>query len=286
MFSKARWKDSIMSADVCKKEVGHTSNVLLADVGNSRIKLALVSAVSQGMPLLERRYELDSRDFSYDDFESWLMAVVSPSTTFYIASVCDTAAAQLETAISSINGTRQLRIQLHRVHSSDLPLKVKTEQPDRVGVDRLAAATAASHLVSSNNGCIIIDCGTAATVDMVGSDSQFLGGAILPGPALLARCLADGTSLLPEVSSLGHASPPPMPGRSTNNAIAAGVGFGIRGAVCRLVDEARRELGSETEIFLTGGWRGIVRGEFSNIREFPDLVLSGIGIAAMRISGL
>ena len=110
MYSKARWKDSIMSADVCKKEVDHTSNVLLADVGNSRIKLALVSGVSRGMPLLERRYELDSRGFSYDDFESWLMAVVSPSTKFFIASVCDAAAAQLETAISAISGTRQLLV--------------------------------------------------------------------------------------------------------------------------------------------------------------------------------
>ena len=286
MRSKVRWKDLVMSADVSTKEIDRMSNVLLADVGNSRIKLALVSGVSQGMPLLERRYELDSRGFSYDDFESWLMPVVSPSTMFYIASVCDAAAAQLETAISAISRTRQLLVQLHRVHFSDLPLEVKTEQPDRVGIDRLAAATAASHIGSSNNGCIVIDCGTAASVDMVASGRQFLGGAILPGPALLARSLADGTSLLPEVSSLGHASPPPMPGRSTNNAIAAGIGFGIRGGVCRLVDEARRELGSEADIFLTGGWRGIVRGEFSNVREFPDLVLSGIGIAAMRISGL
>ena len=45
-------------------------------------------------------------------------------------------------------------------------------------------------------------------------------------------------------------------------------------------------MGPETEIFLTGGWRGVVRGEIPNAREFPDLVLSGIGIAAMRISGL
>ena len=106
--SKARWKDSVMSADLAKKEVDRTSNVLLADVGNSRIKLALVSGVSQGMPLLERRYELDSRDFSYDDFESWLMAVVSPSTTFYIASVCDAAAAQLARAFAHTD--------LHNVH--------------------------------------------------------------------------------------------------------------------------------------------------------------------------
>ena len=78
MRRKARWKDSVMSADVSTEEVDYTSNVLLADVGNSRIKLALVSGISQGMPLLERRYELDSRGFSCDDFESWLMAVVSP----------------------------------------------------------------------------------------------------------------------------------------------------------------------------------------------------------------
>jgi len=121
MRSKVRWKDLVMSADVSTKEIDRTSNVLLADVGNSRIKLALVSGVSQGMPLLERRYELDSRGFSYDDFESWLMPVVSPSAIFYIASVCDAAAAQLETAISAISRTRQLLVQLHRVHFSDLP---------------------------------------------------------------------------------------------------------------------------------------------------------------------
>ena len=275
-----------MSADVSEEGASRTNKVLLADVGNSRTKLALLSGVSQGMPLLERRYDLDSRDFNSDDFENWLRAAVPASATFFIASVYDTAAAQLETAISAVSATHHLFVQRQRVHFSDFPLEVKTDQPDRVGIDRLAAATAASHLVSSKNGCIVIDCGTAASVDMVASEGQFLGGAILPGPALLARSLADGTSLLPEVSSLGHAPPPPMPGRSTNNAITAGIGFGIRGAVCRLVDEARRELGPEADIFLTGGWRGVVRGEFSNVREFPDLVLFGIGIAAMRISGL
>ena len=277
---------SIMSADVSEEGASRTNKVLLADVGNSRTKLALLSGVSQGIPLLERRYDLDSRDFNSDDFENWLRAAVPASATFFIASVYDTAAAQLETAISAVSATHHLLVQRQRVHFSDFPLGVKTDQPDRVGIDRLAAATAASHLVSSKNGCIVIDCGTAASVDMVASEGQFLGGAILPGPALLARSLADGTSLLPEVSSLGHAPPPPMPGRSTNNAITAGIGFGIRGAVCRLVDEARRELGPEADIFLTGGWRGVVRGEFSNVREFPDLVLFGIGIAAMRISGL
>jgi hypothetical protein len=58
---------------------------------------------------------------------------------------------------------------------------------------------------------IIVDCGTAATVDMLSPSGVFLGGAILPGPALMARALAEGTSRLPAVAALEQASPPPMP---------------------------------------------------------------------------
>lgn len=280
-----------MPVDVSEEEVNRTNKVLLADVGNSRTKLALVSGVSQGMPLLARQYELDSHNFNCKDFENWLMGEVVCPTAFYIASVCDSAVTQLETAISAVSKNGQFPVRVHRVDFSDLPLAVETEQPSRVGIDRLAAATAASYLVSSKlipskKGCIVIDCGTAVSVDMVTSDRQFLGGAILPGPALLARSLADGTSLLPEVSPAQCVAAPLMPGRSTSDAIAAGIGFGIRGAVSRLVDEAHREIGSEADVFLTGGWRWIVQDEFSDAQEFPELVLSGIGIAAMRMSGL
>ncbi|MCK4685083.1 MAG: type III pantothenate kinase, partial [Pirellulales bacterium] len=185
-----------MPVDVSEEEVNRTNKVLLADVGNSRTKLALVSGVSQGMPLLARQYELDSHNFNCKDFENWLMGEVVCPTAFYIASVCDSAVTQLETAISAVSKNGQFPVRVHRVDFSDLPLAVETEQPSRVGIDRLAAATAASYLVSSKKGCIVIDCGTAVSVDMVTSDRQFLGGAILPGPALLARSLADGTSLL------------------------------------------------------------------------------------------
>ena len=53
-----------MPVDVSEEEVNRTNKVLLADVGNSRTKLALVSGVSQGMPLLARQYELDSHNFN------------------------------------------------------------------------------------------------------------------------------------------------------------------------------------------------------------------------------
>ena len=88
---------------------------------------------------------------------------------------------------------------------------------------------------------------------------------------------------LSEVAALGELPPPPLPGRATGEAIAAGIGYGIRGAIARLVAEARQVLGGDPGVFLTGGWRGAVRGELSGVVEMADLVLAGIGLAALRL---
>jgi pantothenate kinase type III len=74
-----------------------------------------------------------------------------------------------------------------------------------------------------------------------------------------------------------------MPGKSTQQAIAAGIGLGMRGAVARLVAEAATALGGEPQCFLTGGSRGIVRDVLSGALEIPDLVLHGIALAAGRL---
>ncbi|MFM8705521.1 MAG: type III pantothenate kinase, partial [Planctomycetia bacterium] len=130
---------------------------------------------------------------------------------------------------------------------------------------------------------IVVDCGTAATVDVVSPSGAFLGGAILPGPALMARALAEGTSKLPAVAALQEQeAPPAMPGRSTHEAIAAGIGWGIRGAIARLVEEARGAVGAKADVILTGGWRGAVRDALPGAIEMPELVLAGIALAAER----
>jgi pantothenate kinase type III len=73
-----------------------------------------------------------------------------------------------------------------------------------------------------------------------------------------------------------------MPGRSTQEAIAAGIGWGIRGAIARLVEEARASIGAGTDVILTGGWRGAVRDALPGAIEMPELVLAGIALAADR----
>jgi len=84
------------------------------------------------------------------------------------------------------------------------------------------------------------------------------------------------------VAALGAAPPPPMPGRSTRDAIAACVGFGIQGAIARLVAEGQRAVDNRAEVLLTGGWRGAVRVALPGAAEIPDLVLLGVALAATR----
>ena len=263
-------------------------SVLLADVGNTRIKLAVVSdhgidqTGKRRLPVVSKRQDLDSRGFRPSHLENWLNSAAPTAAVVLVASVHDAAAARLEAAIAELSATRHRPLRQRRVVHTDLPLVIVVAEPHKVGIDRLAAAAAASIVRREGRAAVIVDCGTAATVDLLSSAGDFLGGAILPGPTLMARALAEGTSRLPAVAALEQESPPPMPGSSTAEAIAAGIGWGIRGAIRRLVDEAQNTLGGEADVILTGGWRAAVRDALPGAIEMPELVLAGIAMAAQR----
>lgn len=258
--------------------------LLVADVGNSRIKLAVVADPGGGgrLPRVHRRQDFLSRDFRPLNIERWLAGAAPGPALLLVASVHDAAAVRLEAAIAEVSATRHRPLRQRRVGRADLPVEVLVDEPHRVGIDRLAAAAAAALVAPAGRGAIVVDCGTATTVDMISPQGHFLGGAILPGPALLSRALAEGTSRLPEVAALDHDLPPAMPGRSTQQAIAAGIGWGMRGAVARLVAEARASLGEGADVILTGGSSGVVRDALPGARDMPDLVLLGIAMAATR----
>ena len=266
--------------------------VVVADVGNTRIKLAVVEdhesaraeegGLPSRLPTVGRRQDLMSRDFHAANLQSWLRLVAPGSAVVLVASVHDAAAAVLEMALAEESATSHRPLRQRRITAEDLPLVIRGVESQRIGMDRLAAAAAANLLRTPGRGAIVIDCGTAATVDMLSAEGEFLGGAILPGPALMARALAEGTSRLPEVQALERSAPPAMPGRSTHEAIGAGIGWGMQGAVARLVEEARETLGADAEVFLTGGWMAAVREALPGAIEVPDLVLAGIALAAPR----
>jgi len=136
-------------------------------------------------------------------------------------------------------------------------LENRCRTPETVGADRLFAARGAMALVGRS--CLVVDAGTAVTVDVVldprGAQNAgaFLGGAIAPGPELLARSLAEGTWNLPRIEPAVGA---PALGRDTAGALRSGVGVGFRGAVRELARRIAAEAGlGEVPIVLTGGAR-------------------------------
>ncbi len=155
-------------------------------------------------------------------------------------------------------------------------------QPERIGRDRLFAARGALERVRAS--AIVVDAGTALTVDALRVDpitgrGEFLGGAIAPGPRLLATALARGTAHLPRVDPLPGAR---ALGRDTQAALQSGVVVGFEGAARELVLRVGVEAGiPEAPVLLTGGARGFLVASSSFARglrviEEPELVARGL----------
>jgi type III pantothenate kinase len=132
------------------------------------------------------------------------------------------------------------------------PLEIACRDPHTIGRDRLFAAAGA--WAELHEAGIVLDAGTALTVDALDSGKhggRFLGGAIAPGPQLLARALGTGAAQLFEVDYAPNA---PALGRDSAAALRAGISVGFRGAAIELVRCVAREAGLEDSVlWLTGG---------------------------------
>ena len=115
------------------------------------------------------------------------------------------------------------------------------EVPAQLGADRWAAAIAAWHLF--RHACIIVNAGTAVTIDALSHDGVFLGGLILPGPSLMREALAQNTELKFPRGQFRR-----LPA-TTADAIESGILQALLGAVERM----GAVLGGETMRLLSGG---------------------------------
>ena len=109
---------------------------------------------------------------------------------------------------------------------SQLPITVHVNEPQAVGLDRLCNAVAVNSRKLQGVAAVIIDAGTAVTVDYVDEAGVFQGGAILPGLWIMAELLHRHTALLPlmkrgELKQMIASTRPP--GKSTLEAMAVGI---------------------------------------------------------------
>jgi type III pantothenate kinase len=168
--------------------------------------------------------------------------------------------------------------------AAELPLRVNLEFPDKVGIDRLLDAVAANVLRAPTVPAIVIDAGTATTVNYISTEGAFEGGAILPGIELGARVLHQHTALLPLIDAQSLVLNPVEPlGRNTPGAIASGLWYGQVGAVRELVTRLSESADRPPLLLVTGGngrWLAPALGPPARFER--DLALRGLAIVAQR----
>jgi type III pantothenate kinase len=153
-------------------------------------------------------------------------------------------------------------------------LKIRYRNPVDVGPDRIANAIAATHLHPDRH-LIVIDFGTATTIDVVRAGRDYLGGLILAGLRLQMEALERNTARLPNVEIVPDVE---LIGRSTIEGIQSGLYFGNRAAVAGLIHEIRhRVLKDEpATVIATGGFSRLFEHERLFDVVQPDLVLIGL----------
>lgn len=159
-----------------------------------------------------------------------------------------------------------------------LPIEVAIDRPETVGIDRLLNGIAAARLRDRSVPVIVIDSGTATTVDLIDTDGRFCGGAILPGVELSAHALHDYTARLPRIPLEELSCPPELPGQETHSAIRAGLLFGQLGAIREIA--GRMPSGPDQAWMLTGGAGPLLRNLMPEAQWYSNLALQGLAWTA------
>jgi type III pantothenate kinase len=254
-------------------------SALLVDIGNSRIKWAVLEG--------ERLGKAQAADYSGWRARDFARRVIGSRRDVERILVSNVAADEVSDALAA--GARVAGApKLERVSTLRRACGVTVGyiDPWRLGVDRLLAMIAAHWRFVGRPVCAVA-VGTAMTMDLVGADGRHRGGAIIPAPPLMVTSLLDGTSGIRRRAEGGASGRgPALFGRSTRAAVEQGARYAAAAAVDRAVSEARALVGRTPKLVMTGGGalalRPLIRSPSLLV---PDLVLEGLAVWSVGVQG-
>ena len=245
-------------------------SLILVDIGNSAIKLSFVPsqiADSVGSSLDATCEAQRINDWSEFDFTK-----LPEAACVWVIACVDNA--KLNELRNQLDQNQRNTDQVRSVQYDAIDIKIDVDQPDAVGIDRLIGCLAASKELADNEVAIVVDAGTAVTIDLVTGNGVFCGGVIYPGVNASFFQLNQQTAALPlldfsarqkilaaweaEIQELlpPEKTPPPWQ-RNTAMAIIAGVYrvqlAGLSQTVSQFRESLPAPLASNCRIVLTGG---------------------------------
>lgn len=260
--------------------------LLALDIGNSNVTAGLFRG---GALLGTRRAATDPRA-TVDELELLLGGLLSMDglTMGDVAAISlASVVPSLTTAVGAVADRRGQTLVV--AGAGTVPVAIRVERPDEVGADRLVNVLAASRLYGTP--AVVMDLGTATTLECVAADGAYVGGAIAPGLELGMEALAARTAKLPRIELR---TPDRAIGRTTLHQMQSGTVFGYQALASGLLERVRDELAEMAGVaaagvttILTGGlsaapWARALRGIDA---IDPDLTLKGLAILHAEVSG-
>lgn len=260
--------------------------LLVIDAGNTNLRLATARGGALGPP----RRAATPLTATPDELEILLEGLLHLNGS----GLADVSAVAVSSTVPLLVAAVEAVAARHSLACSvaaagTIPLPVRVDRPDQVGPDRLVNVYAAAQLYGTP--AIVVDCGTATTLDAVDHAGAFVGGAIAPGLGLGLEVLAGRTARLPLVEPSLPSGPI---GRDTADAIRAGTVLGHRAMIEGLAARMRRELATgagiaprDVRVVLTGGLATLAwaRGVDGVDAIDPDLTLRGLVLFHRAVTG-
>lgn len=244
-------------------------SALLMDVGNSRLKWGVLDSGG-----IRRTGHIPQQKIRNEGLAALTHKLPRDVDTVFASNVAGTSFA---TRISGVVGMHcECDVHFARTERTACGVTNSYRQPRRMGVDRWVAMIGA--WAEFQSPCLVVDAGTAVTIDALDDSGQHLGGQILPGVTLMAEALASSTSDVPNTSrrSIKAATGMEIFANNTGGAVA----HGALNAVVGAVERARRVMqddGLAPALILTGGDASRILKSLSDQPiHRPHLVLQGL----------
>ena len=267
--------------------------LLAIDVGNTNLVLALGDRTDRSgddtgcrggpCPTIVARYRIETCAMSDPKgseaaIRATLGEMAGKVDDAIIASVVPDVTGPVVAAMTAITGSAPLIVGTDDV---DLGIAVNIDVPSQAGADRLVNAVGA--MAHYDVPAILLDFGTATTLDLVSEDGGYEGGIIAPGVALSIEALERAAAQLPRLELRAFDVDLPVLGKNTVTAMESGVFWGYVGMIEGLLQRLREEQaagntdGQQLPAIATGGLAGLFAAHLSGITAVdPDLTVRGL----------